>query len=1750
MTSPKFAIRQVVEILSRVAVLLIVFSTAVTAQTTTKTGTDQMTPSNLAAGTPAGSYALSGFDSVSLFNGNLNFRLPLLAIGGRGSAGYTMMLSLNTKSWHVKRTSMTNNGEETVTYTPTPNTWQQPNLVGYGPGFMIGRQSGEGTIYPVISPCNTQHPLYEKTITRLTFTGSDGTEFEFVDQQTMGKPYATQHTDCSNPGGGFSRGRVFVTTKGEAATFISDTAISDINQTQPSGNRQFNPSGFMFLREGTRYRIDNGLVSWIQDRNGNKVTFNSYDANQRILRVTDSLNRQVNISYDTSSPTDCSVHYDVITFTGFGGTTRTIQVGHNCLGNALRSDQSLMHYTQLFPELGGSGNITPQTFNDKVITGVTLPDGRQYQFFYNTYAELARVVLPTGGAYEYDYTTTSGVGDDNVTGVDKEIYRRVIERRVMPDGTNIEGRTRYSPATGVGGLATVDHLDGTGHVLLAHDEHTFHTSGAPLQDGTTPNVILYADVMDGMEDHVDAMDTDGTTGLRQELNSYSEDTVPWMDNGFQWYINPQLRDTLSKLLDMSPALVSERHMDYDQYNNLASVKEYDFGSNGQPGALLRQTTTSYVVTNGGVNYAAVDPNNNASATMHLRSLPLQQSVFDGPTGVEKARTVYEYDHYNQTTSEDFHASLTSRSNITGLDSSSTTSYYTRGNVTKTTRAVSFDSSGNVSTSVSGYAQYDIAGNVVKTVDPRSTPTNIIATTYDFSDAYGHPDGNAEGNETPLPPELNTNPPFATFAFATKVTNALNQNAFIQYDYYLGKPVNSEDANGTVSSGRYGGFADGSYIDLLDRPTEVIVAANVSSLSRRTRFTYTDSSHLITTQSDQTTLNDGVLTSTIVYDGLGRTTETRTSAPESTIYTTQQFDAMGRVKRGYNPYRTTSDPTYGYTETAYDALGRVLTVKTFDGSGNSTGVVTTSYSGNTTTVTDQAGNKRRSIIDGLGRLIRVDEPDSSGNLDSGTPPQPVQPTSYLYDALGNLIQVNQGSQQRLFTYDSLSRLKTAKNPEQVSGSTPIATTYDYDDASNLLTRTNPDSSTVGFSYDGLNRVKSKTLTKAGSSTVWNYQYDTLGSALNGIGRLTSIVLQNSSDGYYYDGYDGMGRVTSSRQITTAGTANSYSMSYEYDLAGNMKREVYPSGKAFITEFDSAGRIAGVKKEGANYYAGATPTDGTNRILYSAHGAVSAMKLGNGKWERTLFNARLQPTEIDLGASNGASDLLKLEYKYGVLVNNTLDTTQNNGNIQSQIITASALTLTQTYGYDQLNRLSNATESGGTNEWSQTYSYDQYGNRAVTVGTVLDAPRTPQTLSAFDTATNRIKPSVMSGFGYDNSGNVTSDPNASVIGYDAENHQTSYGASTYSYDGDGRRVKKQVGSTTTVFVYNVAGQLIAEYDNSTSPPPGSGTSYLISDQLGSTRAVMKSDGTVARHDYLPFGEEISSSVGGRSSVVGYSAADDTRQKFTQKERDTESGLDYFGARYYSSAQGRFTGVDPLDPVLGKQGAESKDEEKANRAFLDYLSKPSHWNRYIYALDNPLRYIDADGLQETIVVGVQIVWDKNTKYTDKEKQEIKRTYLNEANKGLNKLGITLVVVAERDGAATNLDNKNRSIEGHSENSVNIFFTKNNSLPSTEVTRYDQGSIFIQTHMQNFVSPGESPTDSDLALHGSLHAFGLSEAKTGSYDAAERMVLVTMEYLQKGDKAFSAYEDDAAHRSMMPSVTKILRDGARKYAVGGKTP
>ena len=88
-------------------------------------------------------------------------------------------------------------------------------------------------------------------------------------------------------------------------------------------------------------------------------------------------------------------------------------------------------------------------------------------------------------------------------------------------------------------------------------------------------------------------------------------------------------------------------------------------------------------------------------------------------------------------------------------------------------------------------------------------------------------------------------------------------------------------------------------------------------------------------------------------------------------------------------------------------------------------------------------------------------------------------------------------------------------------------------------------------------------------------------------------------------------------------------------------------------------------------------------------------------------------------------------------------------------------------------------------------------------------------------------------------------------------------------------------------------------------------------------------VKRHDYLPFGEELFAGAGGRTAAMGYAAGDGVRPQFTQKERDIETGLDYFNARYYSSIQGRFTGVDSGPFAVADPQNFNRDYKTLNQA-----------------------------------------------------------------------------------------------------------------------------------------------------------------------------------------------------------------------------
>ena len=202
---------------------------------------------------------------------------------------------------------------------------------------------------------------------------------------------------------------------------------------------------------------------------------------------------------------------------------------------------------------------------------------------------------------------------------------------------------------------------------------------------------------------------------------------------------------------------------------------------GSPGGRRRHTRVTYL-----------DSSSYTNPNVHIRDLVTEVSVFDGPDAAEKERSrkVFEYDNYSTTTN---HAPLKSWQAITGIpmtghDGSFDTSYQTRGNVTKITQFLLVaDPTTNPAADVgwvASYSQYDLAGNVVRTIDSLDSASDI-----EYSDCFGSPNGNARLNT--VPSHLNSPTLKNTYAFPTKVTNAAGHTIFSQFDYYSGNPLTSK-----------------------------------------------------------------------------------------------------------------------------------------------------------------------------------------------------------------------------------------------------------------------------------------------------------------------------------------------------------------------------------------------------------------------------------------------------------------------------------------------------------------------------------------------------------------------------------------------------------------------------------------------------------------------------------------------------------------------------------------------------------------------------------------------------------------------------------------------------------------------------------------------------------------------------------------------------------------------------------------------
>lgn len=390
---------------------------------------------------------------------------------------------------------------------------------------------------------------------------------------------------------------------------------------------------------------------------------------------------------------------------------------------------------------------------------------------------------------------------------------------------------------------------------------------------------------------------------------------------------------------------------------------------------------------------------------------------------------------------------------------------------------------------------------------------------------------------------------------------------------------------------------------------------------------------------------GVVAQSVILDGAGRTSQSiLLSDPDGATSTNTIYDGDGNVHSVSSPVR--GGGTGYVTSYSYDGLNR----KRYMYNPDSTYQDWT-YSGNETTFQDENGNQWMRWADSRGNLIQVIEPSSFM-------------TNYAYDGFNNLWSVTQwggpanspGSRVRSFTYDGMSRLTSATNPE--SGTI----TYRYDANGNLSSKTAPAPNTsiaqsltvtTLYGYDQLNRVISKTYPHDSSSTPWTcYQYgspSTGSPGLNQIGHLISEWTQPHhtkcpsalpASGYLTARtlqYDSMGRVTQEQQCTPSNCSQSlqFALSNSFDLAGNLisygngipNTPVGGAGPLTFTQvFGGAGRVQSVTSSWPNspYPAQLFSAQSGSSAAYAPQGALMNAVLGTSLNLARSYDLRLRVT----------------------------------------------------------------------------------------------------------------------------------------------------------------------------------------------------------------------------------------------------------------------------------------------------------------------------------------------------------------------------------------------------------------------------------------------------------------------------------------------------------------------------------------------
>lgn len=638
-----------------------------------------------------------------------------------------------------------------------------------------------------------------------------------------------------------------------------------------------------------------------------------------------------------------------------------------------------------------------------------------------------------------------------------------------------------------------------------------------------------------------------------------------------------------------------------------------------------------------------------------------------------------------------------------------------------------------------------------------------------------------------------------------------------------------------------------------------------------------------------------------------------------------------------------------TTQTYDAGNRPLI--TTDGG---TGIVTKTYVKNDVLVAigpAPAGEnikQKQYEYDGLGRLVSVCEVTSaSGSGSCGQAnPQNGFLTTYAYDALGDLTSVHQNAQgtpvqTRSYSYDGLGRLTSENNPE--SGTT----SYTYDSVSStgctvtsagdLVKKTDANGNWLcnSYSHDPLHRLTDVTNNVGGTANPCKrFRYDNttgvLGSLPTGVtvsyplghvveaatDTCSSPITSSSMITDEWSSYSKRGELTDLYESTP------HSGGFYHTTVGYLANGALQS----LTGVAQQGTYNyGVDQEGRLYSA----TQGTNNFVTS-----------------TTYNAGSQPLTVSLKA--GDSDNYSYDSNTGRMTNFTFTvgstpksmvgglTWNANGTLRTLQITdgfnsagnqTCNFGTSTTAGYDDLGRLVSAN-CGSV--WSQTFSYDPFGN--------ITKSGTSAWMPGYNQSTNHY---ALGGTTYDADGNLLTDTFHSYT-WNVYGRPASIDSTTLTYDAFDQMVEKNASGTYSEIEYSPIGK-VAVMNGRTQLQayvplpggeilsPGPDTFWHV-DWLGSVRLASSASQRTITFDraFAPFGETYNTVIGGTSNP-----------EFASLTQDTVSGEYDAEYRQYHPGQSRWISPDPA-------GLDAVD-----------ATNPQSWNRYSYVVNNPLALTDPSGL-----------------------------------------------------------------------------------------------------------------------------------------------------------------------------------------------